>query len=186
MKNITLIFLFFTFFSFSSFGHFDENPVIRIYTDNVENTFEVGEQAVFFAEVLTDFDYPSGEAELVLEAVIVGHPPIKLKTTKISETFYSFISPKLTKTDVGSRYVQIQLKIRPKKEADRIRHAIKANGELIIEEIVKRDNSTSEGMREYHQLRIDRLNFLNESLFDHLKKLLTTYGEYKELGFFVE
>lgn len=186
MKHTILSLLAFIGLTFSSFGYFDENPAVRIYTDNVENSFEVGEQAVFFAEVLTDFQYHSGNAEIVVEAEIVGFPLIKLKATKISETYYSFVSTELKESDIGRRYIQVQLKTRPKKEAERIRRAIKANGEMIIEEIIKRDDATSEEMREYHQLQVEKISVLNESLFDQLEKMLVPVGGPSELSFYVE
>lgn len=171
---------------FSAKGSILDNPAMRIHTDNMENTFGVGGDAVFFVEILTNFQYPSGGAEIVLEGIVVGNPPIILEGTKISETYYSFISPELQVSDVGMRYFQAHLKTRPKKETNKIRKAIEANSSAIEEAIVKRDAATSESMRTYYQMQIDQLDALIVSLENQLDGLFTTVGAPAELAFRVQ
>lgn len=161
---------------------FVENPALHIYTDNVENRFEVGAPANIFVELMTDIELPNGESEIELDGVIVGFPSIPLEMTKISNSLYLFVSPNFKITDVGERYFQIQLKIRSKKTADRIKTAIQANVVSIDQNTIAMNSTSNEELKASYQRDITRLTAMNASLTKQLNSLFAPMGSPKELG----
>lgn len=182
MKKIYVIALLLIFTVINAEGGIFKNPALHIYTDNVENRFEVGDEAKIFVELLTDFDLPNGESEIAMIGKIIGFPPIELKATQINKNFFSFISPILKITDVGERYFQVQLKVRSKKTANRIKKAIKANDINIRDNTIARNATTDEYVRSEYQREIDRITNLNTALMLKLDSLFAPMGEPKELS----
>ena len=158
------------------------NPALNIYTDNVENRFEVGSTAKIFVELMNDIEMPNRESEIEMDGVIVGFPSIPLEMTKISKTLYLFTSPILGITEVGERYFQVQMKARSKKSADRIKAAIQASNVKIEENTVLLNSTSDEELRASYQRQIDRLTASNLSLTQKLNSLFVPFGSPKELG----
>lgn len=180
MRNLYLITL--TLLLTSNLFAMSANPALHIYTDNVENRFEVGGTANVFVELMTDIEMPNGESEIEMDGIIVGFPPIPLEITKISKTLYLFMSPKLKISDVGERYFQVQLKVRSKKTANKIKSAIQANIISIDQNTISRNSTTDEQLRAGYQHEIDRLISMNVTLSKKLNSLFTPFGLPKELG----
>lgn len=180
MKNLYLITV--TLLLTSKLFAMSVNPALHIYTDNVENRFEVGETANVFVELMTDIEVPNGESEIGMDGVIIGFPPIPLEVTKISKTLYLFMSPNLKITDVGERYFQVQLKVRSKKTTNKIQNAIQANIISIDSNTISMNSTSDEQLRAGYQREIDRLISMNVSLSKKLNSLFTSLGQPKELG----
>jgi hypothetical protein len=140
-----------------------------LQADRTPATYHVGEAATFFVHLNSLFNGPEGKEEPVFSATVLGNPVL---AHALGERDFSFSPAPFTASDLGEGAFAVNLQVRPKKRADRLRKALTAAWEKRDEYVHAMEDAPDLFGKRYYELKLEALNAISGAFTGQLNAIL--------------